>query len=463
MAKSLANQKVVVGFPHGHEWSARFGKSLWRLGLYDANHAERIVGDIFNSSGANITNARNEIVAGFLEAHPDVDWLFFVDTDMTFDPDVVDRLVKAAHPEKRPIVGGLCFSIQNGIHAMPTVYAIRPDNKVGRVFDYPRDAIFSEVGGQPILTGTGCVIIHRSVFEKMDASGKFPAAYPYFQETALGGLPMGEDITFMVRAMSLGIPVHVDPTITIGHEKPFIVDQDMFLAQQGSHAAELPIYVIVPFKGKHELTQQLIERLDGYAELFLYDHGSEEPPPAEWNATDAKGWNFHRMWNDGVERALALTGGRCNIAILNNDVAMSPRALDTLGLALRSYDDLVIVSPNYDYREFEGSIQPVRGICAGRYDGTGGMAGFAFMVKGEWFQTTDPKTGRPWRFPEEYTLFFGDSDLALSVEAAGGSIGIVKDVACQHLNGGGNTPRPGDEGVIMKMDGEKFKARWGAE
>lgn len=458
MGKSLANQKVVLAYPHGHEMSARFVKSQYLMTVYDAKNNRRLIdgGYLANSSGANITNARNEIVSSFLNL--DYDWLCFIDTDMVFEPDTVDRLVKAAHPEKRPIVGGLCFSLKDGTHCVPTIYMLRPqDGKIGRVFNYPRDQIFDRIDGQPIMTGTGCVLIHRSVFEKMRDSEKFPKAYPWFQETNIGGLPVGEDLTFMVRAMSLGIPVNVDTSIRVGHEKPFVLTEEMFLAQQAAaQQAELPTFVIVPFKDRHDLTEQLISSLDGYAQLFLYDHGSEEPPPASWGATDARGWNFHRMWNDGIERALAVTGGRCNIAILNNDIKVGPGFIAGLEQGLRCSDSLVAVSPNYDGRDFSGDVLPVRGICAGRYDGTGGMAGFAFMVKGEWFEQTG------WRFPEEYQLFFGDTDLAFSIESSGGIIGIVRTVACEHINGGGQTKRPGDESIIMKRDQEVFKKRWNA-
>jgi GT2 family glycosyltransferase len=234
------------------------------------------------------------------------------------------------------------------------------------------------------------------------------------------------------------------------------LNEAMFEAQRmAAQPVDLPSYVVVPFKDKHELTQQLVDALDGYAKLLLFDNGSEVPPPASWGAIPAANLNIHEMWNQGVEMALSESGGACNIAILNNDIKVGPRFLDELALALRSDPRLVVVSPNYDNREFDADIQPVRGICAGRYDGTGGMAGFAFMVKGEWF-------AQGWRFPEEYDFFFGDTEFAVCVEQAGGLIGIVKRVPCEHIGGGGQTPRPEPESVLMHRDGDKFKAKWNA-
>lgn len=453
--KSLAAQKVVVAFPHGHEWSARFGKCLWRLGQYDAHHHNRIMGDLFNSSGANITNARNEIVEMFLDQH-DADWLWFVDTDMTFDPDILDRLVRSAHPEKRPVVGALCFSLQDGWRAAPTIYMLRDDERLGRVFDYPRDELV-QVGA----TGTGCMLIHRSVLTAMRE--RWPSPYRWFQEQAVGGVPVGEDMTFCIRAGSMGFPVFVDTSIKCGHEKPFVVDESVFVAQAAlRQVADVPTFVIVPFKDRHDLTAQLIASLDahgreeGPARIILCDNGSVEPPPAEWNAIPAAGMNIHEMWNAGVEMALAEAGSNCNIAILNNDIKIDRGFLNGLSVALRSDPRVVAVCPNYDGRDFPAEMQQIHGICANRYDGTGGLAGFAFMVRGEWFADG-------YRFPEELQWWFGDNDLVETITRAGGLMGLVKRVACEHIGGGSQTEQPDGFAEMVAADRAWFTAKWNAQ
>ena len=52
-----------------------------------------------------------------------------------------------------------------------------------------------------------------------------------------------------------------------------------------------------------------------------------------------------------------------------------PNMLSKMAEELRSDPLMAIVSPNYDGREGEG-VEPVSDNCAGRYDGTGGIAGF---------------------------------------------------------------------------------------
>jgi hypothetical protein len=66
-------------------------------------------------------------------------------------------------------------------------------------------------------TGAACLIVHRTVFEKIAADYQEP--WIWFQETKMGGKDVGEDITFCLRARGAGFPVHVDTKIQFGHMK----------------------------------------------------------------------------------------------------------------------------------------------------------------------------------------------------------------------------------------------------
>src|SRR5438128_10390565 len=71
--------------------------------------------------GPNISTARNKIAADFL-TRP-TPWLLMVDTDMVFAGDALDRLIAAADPVERPIVGALCYSPVEGAE-YPTMYEL---------------------------------------------------------------------------------------------------------------------------------------------------------------------------------------------------------------------------------------------------------------------------------------------------------------------------------------------------
>jgi hypothetical protein len=126
----------------------------------------------WKSGTDGLADARNKVVKAFLKEHQ-ADWLFWIDTDMGFAPDTIDRLFEAADPVERPLVGGLCFTqreeTSDGMGgwrclASPTVFDWRvlDDGQMGFTvrWNYPPDAL-TQVAG----TGAACVLIHRGVFE----------------------------------------------------------------------------------------------------------------------------------------------------------------------------------------------------------------------------------------------------------------------------------------------------------
>ena len=174
------NDLVSIGFIHPGDWSAVFGKALMNLSMYDNANSQRIVGHnrayIDQETGAGqLHNGRNSVVRAFLD-DSSADWLWFIDADMGFDPETVDRLLAVAHPTDRPIVGGLCFAQKHDgfgdygalrYRLTPTVYRMyETDDEVGfvPVFDYPRDQVI-EVDA----TGAACFLVHRTVLEQLRA------------------------------------------------------------------------------------------------------------------------------------------------------------------------------------------------------------------------------------------------------------------------------------------------------
>jgi hypothetical protein len=224
--KARELERVVAAYPRRSEVSGRFMACYDAMRSYDMVKGQRICagGGHIPLPATIIASARNQICRTYLDEH-DADWLWFIDTDMTFPPEIVDRLVHSAHPRDRPIMGALCFSITDDFKAAPTIYVVRPDQKIGRVLDYPRNQIVRA------WTGTGCLLIHRDVLERMRE--KWPKPWEWFVHAQIGDEMVGEDITFCARAEELGIPVHVDTSIKCGHEKPVVIDEAMFDAQQG--------------------------------------------------------------------------------------------------------------------------------------------------------------------------------------------------------------------------------------
>lgn len=235
---------VVVSWLSPGQLSADFTDSLWDLLEHDRENAHRIAGKISLRSGPRVAEARSQIVDEFL-SNPvigDAEWLLMLDSDMTFDGDLLDRLMEVADPKERPIVGGLCFAGGYG-RVFPTLYRLLDEGGDIEPFtEYPRDAVC-----KVDATGAACMLVHRKVFtvmhkkfEHLPNGAENP--YPWFAEgvTNKRGAPYGEDIVFCLKARGLGIPVHVHTGVRLGHMKLIEINEHTFDMVRESLPAEDP-------------------------------------------------------------------------------------------------------------------------------------------------------------------------------------------------------------------------------
>lgn len=234
------SEKVVIGYLHPGLVHAAFMESVLDLLVYDTAFHKRIVsggGRLATQAGANLSGPRNGIVKKFLE-YGQADWLWMVDSDMTFTPDIVEKLLEFADPETAPIVGGLCFGFDDRGDIQPTLFGLMGEEQhpqVIRYHEWPPDAMF-----QVSATGAACLLIHKSVFDRMrdfkvpsrDRPG-FNDAFPWFQELEHDGQPVSEDIAFCWRAGIAGIPLYVNTAVRLGHIKDRELTMDAYLAQRG--------------------------------------------------------------------------------------------------------------------------------------------------------------------------------------------------------------------------------------
>ena len=112
-----------------------------------------------------LSKMRNKVVKSFLE-QTESDWLLMIDTDEQLSVQVFDLLCDTAHDKERPIVTGLVFAAMDAAlnvypKPMPTIFQDTPAGFVP-LDRYDKNAVF-----QVEAAGTGCLLIHRSVLEKM--------------------------------------------------------------------------------------------------------------------------------------------------------------------------------------------------------------------------------------------------------------------------------------------------------
>lgn len=210
-------EHAVIGYVHGGTVRAEFLASMLAVMRRSVTPVDEVIGI---GSGPNISRSRNMLVAGFLEDF-DAPWLFMADTDMLFAADTLDRLIAAADPAERPVVGGLCFTENPGGPPLPTLYELTRDGDGQPAFarheTWPDDGLV-----RVTATGAACLLIHRDALEAAGKVSGDPAA-PWFRESVIGCALVGEDLTFCLRCGVAGIPVHVHTGVRAGHMKTTMI------------------------------------------------------------------------------------------------------------------------------------------------------------------------------------------------------------------------------------------------
>jgi hypothetical protein len=222
-------ETVVVAFIHPGQTSAYFTTSILGTMLYDFATERRIVGVINEWSSANVSAARNSLTGKFVDDYT-ADWLLWIDADMGWDHDALDKLLASADPVKAPIVSGLCFGATLS-KLFPTIYQLADHDgalTTVRVTEFEDDSLV-----QCSATGAAFLLIHRSVLVAI-RERTFNRTFPWFQESELNGAPAGEDITFCLRAGLCGFPVHVNTGVSIGHHKSRLLTLEAFREQEAS-------------------------------------------------------------------------------------------------------------------------------------------------------------------------------------------------------------------------------------
>lgn len=211
-----------------------------RLQSWDYGHDNRIANWLMLRSGSGgIVQARNKLMADFLASDPSNEWLMWLDADMGFEPDAIDRLLAAADPVERPVVGGLCFAWKeiavDGLGgfrcvARPTMFDwVEHEDGLKRftgVASYQPDSLVQVAG-----TGAAFLLSHRSVIEQI--AGDMEERGRWFDRIkGTDGELLGEDISYCVRVASYGHPLYVHTGVKTNHLKELWVTDEVFADQQ---------------------------------------------------------------------------------------------------------------------------------------------------------------------------------------------------------------------------------------
>lgn len=214
-ASELAKHRLWLASPQfGGNCSTIFARSLADL-AQACGHYRLPFDTSFMTNESLITRARNNLCHTFL-AHG-ADHLLFVDADIGFSAqDVMELLILQIQEPKYEIIGGMYKK-----KALDAGYAVNWDGDVDFQSKEP-----IEVTG----IGTGFMLIHRSVFEKLhgrvqeyvaddgpERAGLIIEQFFQAEIDAASGRYLSEDFWFSKRCLEAGIRTWLCPWMKLRH------------------------------------------------------------------------------------------------------------------------------------------------------------------------------------------------------------------------------------------------------
>jgi len=217
-----ASHRVCIGMVNNGTIDALLAMDLIHVAREKGGHFDHLVqvGNV-----GLTTRSRNVVVKTFLET-TDADWLLMIDSDERLSLQTWHKLIDSAHDKDRPIVSGLVFAAffdgEDSLRPVPTIYRMDPEKGLEAIDAYPIDKLI-EVDA----TGTGCLLIHRSVLLDMQkqATPNQGKDWAWFVEGAIDGTYFGEDLLFSKRLKSMGYKIFAHTGAILPHHKQFWLDE----------------------------------------------------------------------------------------------------------------------------------------------------------------------------------------------------------------------------------------------
>lgn len=178
-------------------------------------------------SSARINRARTSMIEDFMDMPDHLEWLWFVDTDMIFPIDALQKLLVKAD-EGRKLVGGLgyIFKTDTG-QILPSIVHDASDipGKYAMIYNEPPPDEPRYI--EAMATGAFCLLVHRSILVAM-REAQPDLSYPWFDEIDRGdGRVIGPDFEFFRRAAEItGETPIIDTHVRCGHVKKWTLTHE---------------------------------------------------------------------------------------------------------------------------------------------------------------------------------------------------------------------------------------------
>ena len=144
------------------------------------------------------------------------DYLLFIDSDMVWRPDDIERLVRF----DRDVVSGLYMTRKpyDGRDHAPVVYRYDRDHVLRPVYDLPPNVFKCDA------VGAGFLLLKKHVVDRMvELTPKIGFPFDFITAEEMNTKPsgrtnlIGEDLSFCWRLRKAGFDIWCDPAVKVGH------------------------------------------------------------------------------------------------------------------------------------------------------------------------------------------------------------------------------------------------------
>jgi len=208
-------KKIMVAIPTLNTIPIEFFLSVIGIQI-----PEDVQMEISVTANALIYESRNQFAMKALKQK--YDYILWLDSDMTFKPDVLKRLLDDAEQNDLDFVCGLYF--KRRLPTAPVIYKSvewEQDPTLGvkhssEVYtDYPKDSLF-----EIAAAGLGCCLTKTSVIEK---------CAEHYMLSPFEPMPfLGEDLAFCWKLRNLGVKLWCDSRVKCGHVGTYVFDEKVY-------------------------------------------------------------------------------------------------------------------------------------------------------------------------------------------------------------------------------------------
>lgn len=249
--------RVALGYPAGGSVTMAFHESVLRLQLYELAKPQPLLWHRLPQQGLYVGLNRNRIAQKFWKETA-ADWLLQIDTDVDFQPTIVETLVELAGRDKKVIAA----SVPLGVPYPSCGWEKTSDPGIFRCMR--SEEILAE-GTKADAAATAIFMVHRDVLDAIaDAMGQcwflsklvprleIPTSAAAWGEAGPARdrefVEIQEDLAFCLRAGEVGFDVWVAKVPGLKHYKTLPMSHDYETEDEAVKATQASA-VVVPWSG----------------------------------------------------------------------------------------------------------------------------------------------------------------------------------------------------------------------